>query len=234
MSCDIIETPSDDVNPTGDNVIGGFTIIGEKTKSKISNVKEVLPYWITNSEKFPANLKHCQPISDNKVLKINPAIRSRLYEMGISQLFPVQYTVIPYIMNSYFTSDLLLRPLCRPRDACICAPTGSGKTLAYAIPIVQLLMHRVHQFIRVLIIVPVRDLAVQVCKTLNQLIEGTDIKVGLLAGIQSFTKEQEEIINSSTDNNPTVKVDIVIATPGRLVDHLYNTSGFSMERLRIL
>ncbi|CAH8852755.1 unnamed protein product [Trichobilharzia szidati] len=230
MSCDIIETPSDNANPTVDNVIGGFTIIGEKTKSKISNVKEVLPYWITNSEKFPADLQHCHPISD-KVLKINSAIQSRLYEMGISQLFPVQYAVIPYIMNSYYTSNC--RPLCRPRDICICAPTGSGKTLAYAIPIVQLLLNRVHQFIRALIIVPVRDLAVQVCKTLNQLIEGTDIKVALLAGIQSFTKEQEEIIDSSTDN-PTVKVDIVVATPGRLVDHLYNTSGFSMERLRIL
>ncbi|TNN06744.1 ATP-dependent RNA helicase DDX51 isoform 1 [Schistosoma japonicum] len=202
---------------TTDNVIGGFTIIEKKVKSKVQNVQEVLPFWITNHEVFSSDLKQLQPL--------------RLNEIGITQLFPVQSAVIPYMLDCYVNSKY--RPLCRPRDICICAPTGSGKTLAYAIPIIQLLLNRVHRFIRALVIVPVRDLAVQVFKTFNQLVDGTDIQVGVLAGIKSFSKEQEDIITSTSENH-VVKVDIVIATPGRLVDHLYNTPGFSMERLRIL
>ncbi|KAH8872526.1 ATP-dependent RNA helicase DDX51 [Schistosoma japonicum] len=214
---------------TTDNVIGGFTIIEKKVKSKVQNVQEVLPFWITNHEVFSSDLKQLQPV--NEATKIGEFLQLRLNEIGITQLFPVQSAVIPYMLDCYVNSKY--RPLCRPRDICICAPTGSGKTLAYAIPIIQLLLNRVHRFIRALVIVPVRDLAVQVFKTFNQLVDGTDIQVGVLAGIKSFSKEQEDIITSTSENH-VVKVDIVIATPGRLVDHLYNTPGFSMERLRIL
>ncbi|CAH8594503.1 unnamed protein product [Heterobilharzia americana] len=214
---------------TTDSIIGGFTVITEKVQPRLLNVQEILPFWISNSIKFPADLN--QSYSMDKISKMSEFLKLRLNEMGIIQLFPVQFTLIPYILDCYFTSKY--RPLCRPRDICICAPTGSGKTLAYTIPIVQLLMSRVHRCIRALIIVPVRDLAVQVYKIISQLVLGTDIKVGVLAGIQSFNKEQEDIIDTTTESY-TAKVDIVVATPGRLVDHLYNTPGFSMERLRIL
>ncbi|CAH8526403.1 unnamed protein product [Schistosoma turkestanicum] len=214
---------------TEDNVIGGFTIINEKVKPNVQNVEEVLPYWITQPELFSPNLKQSHPVSE--VAKIGQFLQLRLNEIGVTHFFPVQYAVIPYVLDCYVTSER--RPLCRPRDICICAPTGSGKTLAYAVPIIQLFLNRVHRFIRALIVVPVRDLAVQVYKTFSQLVEGTDIQVGVLAGIKNFSKEQEDIIDL-TDESHTIKVDIVIATPGRLVDHLYNTPGFSMERLRIL
>ncbi|CAH8560759.1 unnamed protein product [Schistosoma mattheei] len=214
---------------TKDSVIGGFTVINEKTKSKVQNVQEVLPFWITKPELFSSDLK--QSLSVNDVAKLGQFLRLRLSEIGITHFFPVQSAVIPYMLDCYVTSKH--RPLCRPRDICICAPTGSGKTLAYSVPIIQLFLNRVHRFIRALVIVPVRDLAVQVYKTFSQLVNGTDIQVGVLAGIKSFSKEQEDIINL-TDESYSAKVDIVIATPGRLVDHLYNTPGFSMERLRIL
>lgn len=48
------------------------------------------------------------------------------------------------------------------RDLCICSPTGSGKTLAYSLPVVQMLSSRVVRRLRALIVLPTRDLAIQV------------------------------------------------------------------------
>ena len=47
-------------------------------------------------------------------------------------------------------------------DLCVCSPTGNGKTLAYALPIVQMLSRRSLQYVRALVVLPTRDLAMQV------------------------------------------------------------------------
>lgn len=69
--------------------------------------------------------------------------------LGITQLFAVQVKVLPAIAAGQ-------------RDVCVCAPTGSGKTLAYAIPIVDKLSRRVVPRTRALVLLPSRDLALQV------------------------------------------------------------------------
>ncbi|CAL8080309.1 unnamed protein product [Calicophoron daubneyi] len=212
-----------------DTVIGGFTVISDKSQSIHVKPQEILPYWITHCTTFPSDLKFRKNVNVIKGLSEN--MRSHLFSIGCSELFPVQYSAIPVILKSYRTKKH--RPLCRPRDICISAPTGSGKTLAYAVPSVQLLLGRKNVCFRILVVLPVRDLAIQVFDVFQKLVANTDLKVGLLSGIKGFTKEQAEILDNST-GIPVPKVDIIVATPGRLVDHLYNTDGFSMERLRIL
>ena len=70
--------------------------------------------------------------------------------MGVEKLFAVQARVIPMTLSF------------QHRDICVAAPTGSGKTLGYAIPIVQALAPRIIPRLRALILLPSRDLVVQV------------------------------------------------------------------------
>lgn len=71
---------------------------------------------------------------------------------GIEALFPVQVAVW----------NQALGPGGCERDLCVCSPTGSGKTLCYVLPIVQMLSTRVLRRLRALVVLPTRDLAIQV------------------------------------------------------------------------
>ncbi|GAA57535.1 ATP-dependent RNA helicase DDX51/DBP6, partial [Clonorchis sinensis] len=235
----------DPIVMNSDSVIGGFTVIGDKLRYDQTKPTEMLPFWITQATYFPSDLSFRQKVEDLK--ELNPFMQSRLVDIGCSELFPVQACVIPSILRSYRLNKR--RPLCRPSDICIAAPTGSGKTLAYSIPLIQLLHGRVQVFLRALVILPVRDLAAQVFQVLLDLAEGTDLRVScllictncsitplqivLINGSKSFMKEQLDLVDTTSSVAHT-KADIVVATPGRLVDHIYNTVGFSLERLRIL
>lgn len=64
-----------------------------------------------------------------------------------------------------------------PGDLCVSAPTGSGKTMAYVLPIVDILSKRVVTRLRALIILPTRDLVIQVKETFDAFVKGTDLKV---------------------------------------------------------
>lgn len=76
-----------------------------------------------------------------------------LQRMGIESFFPVQ--VAAWLET--------IGPGAFERDICINSPTGSGKTLAYALPIVQMLATRKVRCLRALVVLPTRDLALQVC-----------------------------------------------------------------------
>ncbi|TGZ58683.1 hypothetical protein CRM22_009499 [Opisthorchis felineus] len=219
----------DPIVMNSDSVIGGFTVIGDKLRYDRTKPTEMLPFWITQATYFPSDLSFRQKVDDLR--ELHPFMQSRLVDMGCSELFPVQACVIPSILRSYRLNKR--RPLCRPSDICIAAPTGSGKTLAYSVPLVQLLHGRVQVFLRALVILPVRDLAAQVFQVLLDLAKGTDLSIVLINGSKSFTREQLDLVDTISSVAHT-KADIVVATPGRLVDHIYNTVGFSLERLRIL
>lgn len=78
---------------------------------------------------------------------------------------------------------------------------------------------------RVLVLVPTRELGVQVYQVTRQLCQFTDIEIGLAVGGLDL-KTQENVLRKSPD--------IVIATPGRLIDHLRSTPSFSLESIEIL
>jgi len=113
------------------------------------------------------------------------------------------------------------------RDICGCAATGTGKTAAYMLPVLERLLYRpVSEAVtRVLVLVPTRELGVQVYQVTRQLAQFTTVEVALSVGGLDL-KTQENMLR----RNP----DIVIATPGRLIDHVKNTPTFGLESIEVL
>ncbi len=123
-----------------------------------------------------------------------------LESIGYSSLTKVQQESIPLILKG---KDLLVK-----------AKTGSGKTAAFGIPIIETLNG--DKKLRVLILCPTRELATQVSSTLRKLARfKKDIKILTILGGESFKKQQNSLKHGT---------DILVATPGRLIDHINNSS----------
>lgn len=205
-----------------------FMILGDNEFQRKQKVDAMLPSWLSYPTIISRNLSESStPIVDIEYISME--IKECLIAMGIQHLFPVQEAVIPWILN------VNSKPLpFRPRDVCVSAPTGSGKTLAYALPIVQYLStNRVDRKIRALIVLPVNELAVQVLKIVQKLCEKTNLKCTLLSKFTPFDVEQSQLVELFEDKYYS-RVDIVIATTGRLVEHIHATKGFCLKSLRFL
>ncbi|KAK6313114.1 hypothetical protein J4Q44_G00164610 [Coregonus suidteri] len=210
----------------------GFTILGGFEKNIIQKVQRVLPQWLAEPDVIQRDItSNLVPISD--VPGICTKLKRKLEGNGIHHLFPVQAEVIPAILESVSHGLLIGRGGYKPRDICVSAPTGSGKTLAFIIPVIQALMERVVCDIRVLTVLPTKELAQQVCKVFSSYAEGTSLKVVMLAGQKSFATEQASLSENRGGISHSL-ADIVVATPGRLVDHINKNDGFSLEHLRFL
>uniref|UniRef100_A0A8C2F049 ATP-dependent RNA helicase n=1 Tax=Cyprinus carpio TaxID=7962 RepID=A0A8C2F049_CYPCA len=195
-------------------------------------VKRVLPQWLAQPDVIQRDIKNnLIPISE--VPGICPTLLKKLEANRIQSFFPVQAEVIPAILESV-SSGLLLGPGgYRPRDICVSAPTGSGKTLAFVIPVVQVLSKRVVCEVRVLAVLPTKELAQQVSKVFSTYTEGTSLKVVMITGQKSFAAEQTALSEIRGGVSHSL-ADIVVATPGRLVDHINKNSNFSLQHLRFL
>lgn len=177
---------------------------------------------------------------DFSKVALSDIVRSRLEALGISEWFAVQVSVIPCLLAQP-QSRSLYRPFAPPRDLCVSAPTGSGKTLAYSVPIVEVLRTRQIVRLRALIVLPTRDLVSQVRSTLELVAKGSGLRIGTATGQHSFAHEQNQLVGSSSavdqdqdEAQSEPKIDILIATPGRLIDHLDLTPGFNLAHLRFL
>ena len=120
--------------------------------------------------------------------------------MGLYAPTPIQAQAIPAALQG--------------RDLWGTAPTGSGKTLAFALPLLQqhVLQPRQTNFrrpIRSLLLVPTRELAVQVGAVLTQLAYSLNLKVAVVFGGVSINPQMMDLRGGA---------DIVVATPGRLLD----------------
>ncbi|GAA5973548.1 hypothetical protein JCM11641_007113 [Rhodosporidiobolus odoratus] len=164
--------------------------------------------------------------------------RKRLTEMGVEGWFAVQTATLPLLLptppNPFLTSLYPPHPL---RDLLVSAPTGSGKTLSYVVPIVEVLQKRTVTRLRALVLLPTRDLVGQVRETFEAYGRGAGLKIGVATGQHSFAHEQSVLVGDDVPSDlrgGSSLVDILIATPGRLMDHLKSTPGFSLQHLRFL
>lgn len=210
-----------------DNDVSGFTQLGESATKEKAKVRRVLPKWLASPDIVAVDLGD-QQMAVDEMTSLDSSLIQSLKGNGIQFFFPVQRQVIPRLLDS------LGKKFYRPPDLCVSAPTGSGKTLAFVLPIVQALRSRVVPRVRALIILPVQDLATQVFKVFQMYSEGTPLKVKLVSGQKSFAQEQNELVAYGADGLCHSLADIVVATPGRIVDHIQKTSGFSLQQLRFL
>jgi ATP-dependent RNA helicase SrmB len=135
-------------------------------------------------------------------------------KMGFEQPTPVQLQAIPLALEH--------------KDLLVSAETGSGKTAAYLLPALHhLLTLPSRKFgTRALILAPTRELAQQIFKQCQQLIEFTELKVGLITGGDDF-RLQQNMLRKNTE--------CVIATPGRLLELMeQDTPNFSNLEILIL
>ena len=149
-----------------------------------------------------------------KDLSIMPDIIKALEKEGYDIPTPIQEEAIPVILSG--------------RDLLGCAQTGTGKTAAFAIPTIQMLSeekvsHREKQNIRALIVTPTRELALQIYESFTAYGKFTDLKSCVVFGGVP-QKPQEE--------NLKQRVDILVATPGRLLD-LIDQRIVNIEHIKI-
>ncbi|CAF1280916.1 unnamed protein product [Rotaria sp. Silwood1] len=110
------------------------------------------------------------------------------------------------------------------RDIIGLAETGSGKTGAFALPILQALL-ATPQRLFALVLTPTRELAYQISEQFEALGSSIGVKCAVIVGGMDMMSQSIVLAK---------KPHIVIATPGRLVDHLENTKGFSLRSIRYL
>lgn len=222
------ESPQEDVQrpPAPGRVLGDFA------RKKVPKVQPFLPAWLAKPSCVKKSVtEDLTPIED--IPEVHPDLQKQLRANGISSYFPVQAAVIPALLESADNGFLVGRGGYQPSDLCVSAPTGSGKTLAFVIPVVQALLHRVVCHIRALVVLPTKELAQQVSKVFNIYTDTTPLRVALVTGQKSLAKEQESLVQKTADGFCCL-ADIVVATPGRLVDHIDQTPGFSLQQLRFL
>ena len=134
-----------------------------------------------------------------KELGLCNEILSSINEIGYTKPTEIQKKSIP---------DILIG-----RDILGCAQTGTGKTGSFIIPLIEILNCKKSKsrMPRSLILAPTRELAMQVSEEFNRINKYTKLQMALLIGGVSFVEQ---------DNKLSKGVDVLVATPGRLIDHI--------------
>ena len=191
--------------------------------------ESVLPEWLARPIAVSSDLAGGAVPIDALEGTLAEPLQRVLAAQGIDSLFPVQATLLPLLLPD----ETALVP---PGDLLVSAPTGSGKTLGYVLPIVQALHRRVVVRLRALILLPTRELVAQVAEVLKPFADETGLKIASITGQSSFANEQRQLVVQMDQRvqGGCSRVDIVVATPGRLVDHLAGTPNFTLQDLRYL
>ncbi|XP_043223272.1 probable ATP-dependent RNA helicase DDX49 isoform X1 [Amphibalanus amphitrite] len=145
-----------------------------------------------------------------KNLKLSDWALNQLNTLGLKTPTDVQLKTIPKILEGY--------------DCIACAKTGSGKTLAFALPILEKLSQDPFG-IFALVLTPTRELALQIADQFRLVGRPIGLQDAVVIGGQDMV-EQGTLLQQ--------RPHVVIATPGRLVDHLTACNTFSLKRVRFL
>lgn len=139
-----------------------------------------------------------------------------IQEVGYEYCSPIQAMTLPYSLAGH--------------DCIGKAQTGTGKTAAFLITaITDLLEHRLEeQYVgepRALILAPTRELALQIAEDANALTKYSRLKVAAIVGGMDFDKQQKQLTEQ--------RVDILVATPGRLIDFM-NRKAVFLDQVEML
>lgn len=140
----------------------------------------------------------------------HPAIASAIDACGYVQPTDIQQQTIPHLLQG--------------RDLLGLAQTGTGKTAAFILPTLQKLEQKKSHAIKALILTPTRELAEQVQENIQQLSKGTGLRSCSIYGGVSKLNQEKKIKRG---------VDLVVACPGRLLDHL-NSGTIDLSAIEVL
>ncbi|KAI0427352.1 P-loop containing nucleoside triphosphate hydrolase protein [Xylaria sp. FL1042] len=151
--------------------------------------------------------------SSFQTMSLSRPILRGLNTLGFSTPTPIQAKTIPLALEG--------------RDLVGGAVTGSGKTAAFVVPILERLLYRPNKIptSRVVVLAPTRELAIQCHAVATKLASHTDIKFCLAVGGLSLKVQEAEL---------RLRPDVIIATPGRFIDHMRNSASFATDTIEIL
>ncbi|CBY01239.1 ATP-dependent RNA helicase [Plenodomus lingam] len=147
-------------------------------------------------------------------LNLSDRTMEAIKNMGFETMTEIQQKTIP--------------PLLSGKDVLGAAKTGSGKTLAFLIPAIEMLSamrFKPRNGTGVIVVSPTRELALQIFGVARELMEKHSQTFGIVIGGANRRAEAEKLVKG---------VNLLIATPGRLLDHLHNTQGFVFKNLKSL
>lgn len=147
-------------------------------------------------------------------LELSEPTRQAIQAMGFTRMTSVQAQTIPALLQG--------------RDVVGAAKTGSGKTLAFLIPAVERLYQskmKARNGTGVIVISPTRELAIQIYGVVTELCAKHTFTYGVVMGGNNKRSEEERLVKG---------VNLLVSTPGRLLDHLQHTNGFQYKNLQCL
>jgi ATP-dependent RNA helicase DDX27 len=161
----------------------------------------------------PAKPGKKNDVSSFQGMSLSRPILRGLAAVGFSKPTPIQSKTIPIALMG--------------KDLVGGAVTGSGKTGAFVVPILERLLYRPKKIAttRVVILTPTRELAIQCHAVATKLAAHTDIKFTLAVGGLSLKAQEAEL---------RLRPDVIIATPGRFIDHMRNSASFAVDTVEIL
>ena len=145
---------------------------------------------------------------------VSEATLQGVADMGFTTMTEIQSATIPHLLEG--------------RDLVGAAKTGSGKTLSFLVPSVELvnkLKFMPRNGTGVIIISPTRELSMQTFGVLRELLKHHYHTYGLIMGGANRNSEAQKLVKG---------INILVATPGRLLDHLQNTKDFLYKNLQCL
>ncbi|KAM5147862.1 putative ATP-dependent RNA helicase DDX47 [Mantella aurantiaca] len=152
----------------------------------------------------------CEDVKTFQELGVTDVLCETCEQLGWKAPTKIQIEAIPVALQG--------------RDIIGLAETGSGKTAAFALPILQTLLENA-QRLYALILTPTRELAFQISEQFEALGSSIGVKCGVVVGGIDMMSQALTLAK---------KPHIVIATPGRLIDHLENTKGFNLRSIKYL
>jgi ATP-dependent RNA helicase RhlE len=141
---------------------------------------------------------------------LHPDLLRGIEDMGFTQPTPIQQDAIPLALAG--------------RDVLACAMTGSGKTAAFLLPILHQLLEKPRGTTRALVLAPTRELAAQIVEHLQALAKHTGLSGAAVFGGVAIGPQEAPFREG---------VDVLVATPGRLLDHFQNDYA-QLEGLEVL
>lgn len=231
------ESPSQKKRKTSDEEDHDTDKIVDKIDEEYADVEKLLEKDSTKKG-HKNNLKHEQKKEEKKLPEEAPAAKSTtpkpdsytpekfsdlklsqptlkgIEDMGFKNMTEVQARTIP--------------PLLAGKDVLGAAKTGSGKTLAFLIPAIELLYSlkfKPRNGTGAIIVTPTRELALQIFGVARELMAHHSQTLGIVIGGANRREEAEKLAKG---------VNLIVATPGRLLDHLQNTQGFIFKNLKTL